>query len=164
MPLVTCHVSLVACQLDCMHGRYTATLYDAGLPVLKSGVDSLHSMGVTAIRLGGSFTDADFYFWKRWIGNPWERLVLHTGPTFYGAQAHAFSSSCFFIYIFLLTCAKLIDIVTFSCKAIARSKVGGRVDFGLGAGVNPHSNQLDTPSIATTSGVNPIATSWMPSP
>lgn len=92
-----------------MHGRYTATLYDAGLPVLKSGVDSLRSMGVTAIRLGGSFTDADFYFWKRWIGKPWERLVLHTGPTFYGAQVHAFSSSYIFIYIFFwLTSAKLM--------------------------------------------------------
>lgn len=47
-----------------------------GLGVLKSGVDNLKAMGVTAIRLGGSFTDADFYFWKRWIGKPWERSVI----------------------------------------------------------------------------------------
>ena len=46
-----------------------------GLGVLKSGVDNLKAMGITNIRLGGSFTDPEFYFWKRWRGKPWERPV-----------------------------------------------------------------------------------------
>lgn len=32
-------------------------------PYLKSGVDTLKQMGITTIRLGGSFTDPSYYFW-----------------------------------------------------------------------------------------------------
>jgi hypothetical protein len=35
-------------------------------PFLKSGVQVLKDMGITAIRLGGSFTDPSYYFWKKW--------------------------------------------------------------------------------------------------
>lgn len=57
----------------------------AGLPVLRSGVELLQRMGVTAIRLGGGFVetfgapdpastwDASSYLWTRWIGPPWAR-------------------------------------------------------------------------------------------
>ena len=53
----------------------------AGLPVLASGVATLQTMGVTAVRLGGGFVNTvggpewpqDAYFWKRWIGVPWKR-------------------------------------------------------------------------------------------
>eukprot|EP00040_Diaphanoeca_grandis_P032005 m.192845 g.192845 ORF g.192845 m.192845 type:complete len:808 (-) comp32486_c0_seq1:486-2909(-) len=48
----------------------------AGLGVLKSGVDTLSEMGITTIRLGGSFTDPEYYFWKNWIGKPWDRPSL----------------------------------------------------------------------------------------
>lgn len=51
-------------------GRYK------GLPVLKSGVDVLKSMGVSLIRQGGSYasrTPPFAYFWKRWRGKPWTR-------------------------------------------------------------------------------------------
>lgn len=45
-------------------------------PFLKSGVQVLKDMGITAIRLGGSFTDPSYYFWKKWTGVPWERASL----------------------------------------------------------------------------------------
>ena len=62
----------------------------AGQPVLKSGVEQLKRMGITSIRLGGSFAsqpykyadgfgdygDPDTYFWQRWIGKPWARPSL----------------------------------------------------------------------------------------
>jgi len=31
-------------------------------PFLRSGVEMLHAMGITAIRLGGSYTDPSYYF------------------------------------------------------------------------------------------------------
>eukprot|EP00055_Hartaetosiga_balthica_P017725 m.122044 g.122044 ORF g.122044 m.122044 type:complete len:822 (+) comp9387_c1_seq3:100-2565(+) len=43
------------------------------LPVLKSTVEVLQSIGVTAIRQGGSFTIEDYYSWKNWRGAPWTR-------------------------------------------------------------------------------------------
>jgi len=48
----------------------------AGLSVRRDGVETLKSIGVTAIRQGGSFTDPDFYFWKNWRGQPWARESL----------------------------------------------------------------------------------------
>ena len=48
----------------------------ADLPVLKSGVEILKEMGVTAIRQGGSFTDPADYYWKLWRGKPWDRPSL----------------------------------------------------------------------------------------
>jgi len=39
-------------------------------PFLKSGADALRSMGVRAIRVGGGFAGPDYYFWKRWTGEP----------------------------------------------------------------------------------------------
>ena len=48
-------------------GRY------AGLEVRRDAVEALKFMGVTAIRLGGSFTDAAYYYWKNWRGRKWER-------------------------------------------------------------------------------------------
>ena len=47
-----------------------------GLPVLRRAVENLRAMGITAIRQGGSFTDPDGYFWKKWRGAPWERESL----------------------------------------------------------------------------------------
>jgi hypothetical protein len=43
----------------------------AGLPVLASGMDLLRTMGVTAIRAGGSFSNT--IRWKEWRGDPWTR-------------------------------------------------------------------------------------------
>ena len=52
----------------------------AGLPVLRSAVDTLQHMGVTAIRYGGSFAsspsasgDPNYYQWQRWTGPRWAR-------------------------------------------------------------------------------------------
>ena len=45
-------------------------------PFFKDGVQVLKDMGITAIRLGGSFTDPSYYFWKKWRGLPWERESL----------------------------------------------------------------------------------------
>ena len=45
-------------------------------PFLKSGVDTLKEMGITTIRLGGSFSDQSYYFWKYWRGQPSERQSL----------------------------------------------------------------------------------------
>ena len=45
----------------------------AGLEVRKDAVEMLRSMGVTAMRQGGSFADASYYFWKDWRGRKWER-------------------------------------------------------------------------------------------
>eukprot|EP01062_Namystynia_karyoxenos_P003544 TRINITY_DN11283_c0_g1_i1.p1 TRINITY_DN11283_c0_g1~~TRINITY_DN11283_c0_g1_i1.p1 ORF type:complete len:833 (+),score=275.17 TRINITY_DN11283_c0_g1_i1:84-2501(+) len=44
-----------------------------GLPVLKGTIDTLKSIGTSAIRQGGSFTAPQYYFWKNWRGRPWER-------------------------------------------------------------------------------------------
>ncbi len=43
----------------------------AGLSILKTGVDTLKKMGITAIRAGGSFSNT--IKWKAWRGVPWER-------------------------------------------------------------------------------------------
>ena len=45
----------------------------AGLEVRRDAVELLRSMGVTAIRLGGSFSDPAYYYWKNWRGRKWER-------------------------------------------------------------------------------------------
>ena len=45
-------------------------------PFSKRGVDALKMMGITTIRLGGSFAKPAFYFWKEWRGPPWERQSL----------------------------------------------------------------------------------------
>jgi alpha-L-arabinofuranosidase len=45
-------------------------------PFLRTGVETLKEMGITAIRLGGSFSTASYYFWKDWHGRPWERPSL----------------------------------------------------------------------------------------
>lgn len=49
--------------------------YKSG-PFLKEGIQNLVDMGITSIRLGGSFTDPSYYFWKKWTGKPWERESL----------------------------------------------------------------------------------------
>ena len=48
----------------------------AGLEVRKDAVEMLQSMGITAMRQGGSFADAAYYFWKDWRGRKWERPSL----------------------------------------------------------------------------------------
>ena len=50
-------------------GRY------ASLPVHRHTVETLQTMGVTAIRFGGSFVSfyGGYYFWKYWRGAPWAR-------------------------------------------------------------------------------------------
>ena len=48
-------------------GRY------AGLEVRRDAVEALKAMGVTAVRQGGSFADAEYYFWKHWRGPKWAR-------------------------------------------------------------------------------------------
>ena len=45
----------------------------AGLEVRRDGVELLQSMGVTAIRQGGSFSDPAMYSWKNWRGRKEER-------------------------------------------------------------------------------------------
>ena len=45
-------------------------------PFLRTGVETLKDMGITAIRLGGSFSTNSYYFWKDWHGRPWERASL----------------------------------------------------------------------------------------
>ena len=40
------------------------------LEVRRDAVENLKAMGVTAIRQGGSFADARFYYWKYWRGRP----------------------------------------------------------------------------------------------
>ena len=47
----------------------------AGLEVRRDSVELLKSMGVTAIRQGGSFTDPEYYFWKRGPGGALRCLV-----------------------------------------------------------------------------------------
>ena len=50
----------------------------AGLPVLASGVATLQSMGVSAIRFGGSFASGpnnSAAIWTRWTGPPWSRAA-----------------------------------------------------------------------------------------
>jgi hypothetical protein len=42
-------------------------------PFLKSGVDMLREMGITAIRLGGGFASESYYQWKHWRGLPEDR-------------------------------------------------------------------------------------------
>ena len=51
-----------------------------GLPVLKSAGDLLQSMGITAIRQGGSYAssssakrDIEYYQWDKWTGDAWTR-------------------------------------------------------------------------------------------
>ena len=44
--------------------------------MLRSGVDTLRAMGTRVIRVGGSFTDGNGYFWKKWRGPPWARPSL----------------------------------------------------------------------------------------
>jgi hypothetical protein len=45
----------------------------AGLEVRLDTVENLRNMGVTAIRQGGSFADAAYYYWRNWRGRKWER-------------------------------------------------------------------------------------------
>lgn len=45
-------------------------------PFLQSGVDALKKMGITSMRLGGSFADPSYYFWKKWTGPPSQRASL----------------------------------------------------------------------------------------
>lgn len=45
----------------------------AGQPVRADTISTLKQIGVTAIRVGGSFTDPAYYFWKNWRGKPWNR-------------------------------------------------------------------------------------------
>eukprot|EP00937_MAST-01D_sp_MAST-1D-sp2_P006106 g6106.t1 len=45
----------------------------AGLEVRREAVELLRSMGVAAIRQGGSFSDPAYYYWKNWRGRKWER-------------------------------------------------------------------------------------------
>jgi hypothetical protein len=51
----------------------------AGLEVRRDAVELLQSMGVTAIRQGGSFADASYYSWKNWRGQKWERPSFGEG-------------------------------------------------------------------------------------
>ena len=53
----------------------------AGLPVLLEGVENLQAMGVTGLRVGGTY--AQGVFWRQWRGAPWvrdaRRLYAGTG-------------------------------------------------------------------------------------
>eukprot|EP00117_Sycon_ciliatum_P036358 scpid35682/ scgid27380/ len=46
------------------------------LNILKSGVQLLQDMGITAVRQGGSFADSSDYFWKNWIPRQDENMPL----------------------------------------------------------------------------------------
>ena len=58
------------------------------LPIRLDAVAALKEIGVSLIRVGGSFAIADWYFWKHWRGPVWERppaswqdsLVSGLGP------------------------------------------------------------------------------------
>jgi hypothetical protein len=48
----------------------------AGLEVRRDAVEALKTMGVTAIRQGGSFSDPTMDYWKRWRGRKWARASM----------------------------------------------------------------------------------------
>jgi hypothetical protein len=64
-----------------------------GLDARRDVADSLASMGVRVIRLGGSFCsvakdDGEYYQWQRWTGPVWERPSVGAHWDSYGGNAY----------------------------------------------------------------------------
>eukprot|EP00935_MAST-01C_sp_MAST-1C-sp1_P000128 g128.t1 len=84
----------------------------AGLEVRRDGVELLQSMGVTAIRQGGSFSDPAMYSWKNWRGRKEERA------SFGAFWEHSYESSWGpFDFIDMCNAAGILPIVTTAAEA-----------------------------------------------
>ena len=91
-----------------------------GLEVRRDAVELLKSMGVTAIRQGGSYTDPAYYFWKHWRGRKWER------KSFGNAWRASYESSWgIFDFIDMCAAAGIEPIVTTAAQAGATGKARG---------------------------------------
>ena len=53
----------------------------AGLPIRLESVKALQEIGVSLIRVGGSFAISDWYFWKYWRGPVWARPPARWGDS-----------------------------------------------------------------------------------
>ena len=95
----------------------------AGLEVRRDSVELLKSMGVTAIRQGGSFVDPEYYFWKNWRGKKWDR------KSFGAAWRCSYESSWGpFDFVDMCNAAGIEPIVSTAADADPTRKARGNAD------------------------------------
>lgn len=89
--------------------------YGKGGPFLKRGVDDLKRMGITGVRLGGSYAIKPYWDWRKWRGPAEDRPSV-------GAKWGSSLMSGFGMFDFLAMCeeAKIEPIVTLAAQWVDR--------------------------------------------